>query len=202
MATYNPHITPPQNCKDSEIVRFEIVNKAGVILRISIDFNQCPVIQWEIEGELIEMTPDQTVKLINLLTGKRNELKLSVNEVARRAGVDTGTVWRIEQGMIAKPRVESLIAIARVLGISPMQLFTTVGWLTADDLPDLGTYLNSKFSDLSSTAIANAERFMEGLHTPPVQHPSPGCHHAGTIADPCPQRVNHCPQCPCAPKEY
>lgn len=99
------------------------------------------------------MTPEQTVKLINLLSQKRNELSLSVNEVARRANVDAGTVWRIEQGMIAKPRVESLIAIGRVLGINALDLFTTVGWLTADDLPSLGAYLRAKFGQLSDAAI-------------------------------------------------
>lgn len=199
MQTYNPHIAPPHNCKDPEMVRFEIVNKAGAILRISIDFNQYPVIQWEIEGELIEMSPDQTVKLINLLTGKRSELKLSVNEVARRAGVDTGTVWRIEQGMIAKPRVESLIAIAKVLGISPMQLFTTVGWLTADDLPDLGTYLNAKFSDLPESAVEEAEHYVDDLRSKGAVR-TRGDYRASTTAS-CPQRSTHCPQCPCAPKE-
>ncbi|WP_245551991.1 helix-turn-helix domain-containing protein [Gordonia aichiensis] len=177
----------------------EIANKAGVILRISIDFNQCLVIQWEIEGELIEMMPDQTVKLINLLTGKRNELKLSVNEVARRAGVDTGTVWRIEQGMIAKPRVESLIAIAKVLGISPMQLFTTVGWLTADDLPDLGTYLNAKFADLPESAVEEAEHYVDDLRSKRAGR-TRGDYRLSTTAS-CPQRSTHCPQCPCAPKE-
>ncbi|MAU84003.1 MAG: transcriptional regulator [Gordonia sp.] len=146
------------------------------------------------------MTPDQTVKLINLLTTKRTEQNLSVNEVARRAGVDTGTVWRIEQGMIAKPRVESLIAIAKVLGIKPMELFTTVGWLTADDLPDIGAYLHAKYADLPEPVIHNAERYLDSLRTPPVPQ-FRGCHHAGTVTDPCPQRTNHCPQCPCAPKE-
>lgn len=199
MQTFNPSIASPQNCKDSEIFRFEIANNAGVILRISIDFNQCPVIQWEIEGELIEMSPDQTVKLINLLTGKRSELKLSVNEVARRAGVDTGTVWRIEQGMIAKPRVESLIAIAKVLGISPMQLFTIVGWLTADDLPDLGTYLNAKFADLPESAVEEAEHYVDDLRSKRAVRTRGDCRLSTTAS--CPQRSTHCPQCPCAPKE-
>lgn len=198
MQTLNPRIAPPRNCKGSEIFRFEVANNLGVILRIAIDFNQCPVIQWEIEGELIEMTPDQTVKLINLLTGKRSELKLSVNEVARRAGVDTGTVWRIEQGMIAKPRVESLIAIAKVLGISPMQLFTTVGWLTAGDLPDLGTYLNAKFADLPESAVEEAEHYVDDLRSKRAVR-TRGDYRLSTAS--CPQRSTHCPQCPCAPKE-
>lgn len=101
------------------------------------------------------MTPEQTIKLIKLLKEKREALRLSVNEVARRADVDPGTVWRIEQGMIAKPRVESLIAIGKVLGINAMEMFTAVGWLAADDLPDLDTYLHAKFAGKLSEAAMN-----------------------------------------------
>lgn len=106
------------------------------------------------------MTPEQTVKLISLLTKKRTELHLSVNEVARQAGVDPGTVWRIEQGMIAKPRMESLVAIARVLDINTVDLFTAVGWLSGDDLPSLGTYLRAKFGHLSDAAISDIEHYV------------------------------------------
>lgn len=106
------------------------------------------------------MTPEQTVKLINLLKDTREKLNLSVNEVARQANVDPGTVWRIEQGMIAKPRMESLVAIARVLDINTVDLFTTVGWLTKDDLPSLNTYLRTKFGDLSDAAITDIKHYV------------------------------------------
>lgn len=106
------------------------------------------------------MTPEQTVKLINILSKKRNDLRLSVNEVARQANVDPGTVWRIEQGMIAKPRMESLVAIARVLDINTVDLFTAVGWLTADELPSLSTYLRAKFGQLSDAAITDIEHYV------------------------------------------
>lgn len=112
------------------------------------------------QGDAILMTPEQTVKLINLLATKRSELNLSVNEVARQANVDPGTVWRIEQGMIAKPRMESLVAIARVLDINTVDLFTAVGWLTGDDLPSLGTYLRAKFGDLSDAAITDIRHYV------------------------------------------
>ena len=108
------------------------------------------------------MTPEQTVQLINLLKTKRTELHFSVNEVARRAGVDTGTVWRIEQGMIARPRAESLIAIGNVIGINAMDLFASVGWLTADDMPSLGAYLGAKFSHLPDAVVWHIEHHVTG----------------------------------------
>lgn len=146
------------------------------------------------------MTPDQTVKLIKLLSGKRNELHLSVNEVARRAKVDPGTAWRIEQGMIAKPRVESIAAIGRVLDINPMELFTTIGWLTADDLPGVSTYLRAKFNELPAAAIEDIEHYADRVvHANSIQAHT---HHDSGPADSCPQQNLHCPQCPCAPKEH
>lgn len=118
------------------------------------------------QGGAILMTPEQTVKLIKLLRDKRNELGLSVNEVARRADVDPGTAWRIEQGMIAKPRVESIIAIGNVLGINAMELFTVIGWLTADELPSLRAYLNAKYPDLPEAVSRHIEHHVDRiLHT-------------------------------------
>lgn len=145
------------------------------------------------------MTPEQTVKLIKLLKDKRSELRLSVNEVARRADVDPGTAWRIEQGMIAKPRVESIIAIGRVLGINPMELFTTVGWLTADDLPDVSTYLGAKFSQLPDAAVEDIEHYADRVIY--ANHKQAHTHHDHTPVATCPRQTTHCPQCPCAPKE-
>lgn len=145
------------------------------------------------------MTPEQTVQLTNLLRNKRTELKLSVNEVARRANVDPGTAWRIEQGMIATPRAESLIAIGKVLDINAIDLFATAGWLTADDLPSLGTYLSAKYSHPPDAVIRHIEHHVNRiLHA--YSH-SAGDRHK--IGDPetCPWCTNHSAQQPNSPKE-
>jgi transcriptional regulator with XRE-family HTH domain len=141
----------------NEICRGKLTNSPIIELRICIDFNQCLIVQLLVQRGAILMTPEQTVKLIKLLTEKRAELRLSTNAVARRAHLDPVAVWRIEQGMVAKPRAESLIAIGRALGINPIELFTTVGWLTADDLPSLSTYLGAKFSHPPDAVIRHIE---------------------------------------------
>jgi transcriptional regulator with XRE-family HTH domain len=146
------------------------------------------------------MTPEQTIQLIKLLTQKRTELHLSVNEVARRADVDPGTVWRIEQGMIAKPRAESLIAIGNVLGINAIDLFATVGWLTADDLPSLGTYLGAKFSHPPDAVVRHIEH-----HVTKILHAyshSAGNRHSTADPETCPWCTNHSAQQPSSPKEH
>ncbi|OBJ85803.1 helix-turn-helix domain-containing protein [Mycobacterium sp. 1245852.3] len=103
------------------------------------------------------MNTDQTVQLINLLSKKRTECGLSVAEVARRAHINVAAVWRIEQGRIATPKAESLIAIGQVLGIPSIDLFTIVGWLKADDLPSLRIYLRSKYDDVPDETLAEVE---------------------------------------------
>ena len=148
------------------------------------------------------MTPEQTVKLIKLLKEKREKLRLSINEVARRAEVDPGTAWRIEQGMIAKPRVESLIAIGRVLGINPIEMFTTVGWITGNDLPDVRTYLTTKFDGMPDAEVKDIEHYIDGAvyihgHRERAQRT-----YRSVAADCRPEKAQHCPQCPCSPKEY
>ncbi|AGB22132.1 putative transcriptional regulator [Mycobacterium sp. JS623] len=103
------------------------------------------------------MTPEQTVHLINLLASKRAEAGLSTAEVARRAGVDVGTVWRIEQGQIANPRPESLQVIGEVLGIPASDLFATVGWVPPKELPTMRPYLRTKYRALPADARQEIE---------------------------------------------
>jgi transcriptional regulator with XRE-family HTH domain len=182
------------------ICRIELTEYSVVELSIFIEFVQHSIVQLLIQGETILMTPEQTVKLINLLKEKRGELRLSLNEVARRANVDVGTVWRIEQGMIARPRAESLIAIGNVLGLNAMELFTTVGWLTADDLPSLGAYLNAKFTYLPDAVIRHIEH-----HVTKILHAyshSAGNRHCTANPDTCPWCEDHRTHQPHPPKEH
>ena len=109
------------------------------------------------------MTPQQTVQLINLLSKKRAEARLSINEVARRAGVDPGTVWRIEQGMIPTPKAESVKAIGKVLGIPAIDLFAVVGWIPSEELPSIGPYLNAKYRQLPPEALQDIETYVDAL---------------------------------------
>jgi transcriptional regulator with XRE-family HTH domain len=172
--SWEMHVAAPQFCSrmhnaflvsDPLTVVWKNRGKPGLHIRSYvvksysvIELDQLSIIQWVIQSETTGMNPDQTVQLINLLSKKREESALSVAEVARRAHLDVGAVWRIEQGMIASPRAESLIAIGGVLGIPSIDLFTIVGWLTPDELPSLRIYLRTKYRDLSDKAVADVER--------------------------------------------
>jgi transcriptional regulator with XRE-family HTH domain len=129
----------------------------------AIELIQQFVIQWEIVKETILMTPEQTRQLVSLLSKKRAEAGLSVNEVARRALVDPGTAWRIEQGLIPTPKAESLTAIGGVLGIPSVDLFAIVGWIPSGELPSIGPYLRAKYRQLPDGALREIETHFEAV---------------------------------------
>lgn len=103
------------------------------------------------------MTTDQLRQLATLLTAKREAFGLTIPEVSRLAGVNRGTLWRLELGMIASPKGENLQAIGEVLGISAGDLFATIGWMPPNDLPSIRPYLRSKYHDLPPEAVAEIE---------------------------------------------
>ncbi|WP_165803453.1 helix-turn-helix domain-containing protein [Mycobacteroides abscessus] len=122
-----------------------------------VEIIQQSVVKYDLQREIVFMTPEQTVNLAQLLREKRTELDLSIPVAAQRAQVDRGTLWRLEDGRITYPRAEVLIALGTALGIPPADLFTTVGWLPANQLPGLRTYLRTKYPDMPSQIIKKIE---------------------------------------------
>lgn len=109
------------------------------------------------------MTPDEARHLADLLRSHRLAQGLAAREVARRAGVDVGTVTRLEQGQILSPRAENLRAIGEVLHIPAADLFAVAAWLPKDELPSFRPYLRSKYRDLPPEAIAEIEAVFERI---------------------------------------
>ena len=109
------------------------------------------------------MTPEQTKQLSELLTSKRVAAGLSAAEVARRAGVDVGTVSRIERGQIASPTAKTLLAMGKVLGISASELFAIAPCATPQELPTIRPYLRTKYQELPPEAIKEIEDHFDAL---------------------------------------
>jgi transcriptional regulator with XRE-family HTH domain len=109
------------------------------------------------------MTPEEAQQLAELLRSHRVAQGLTAREVARRAGVDVGTVTRLEQGQILSPRAESLRAIGEVLNIPAADLFAVAAWLPQGELPSFRPYLRSKYRELSPEAMAEIEAVFERL---------------------------------------
>lgn len=109
------------------------------------------------------MTPEQAQQLSTMLRSKREEIGLSVAEVARRAHVNVATAWRIEEAKIPSPRAENLQAIGDVLGIPASDLFATIGWMPPAELPTIRPYLRSKYHDLPPDAVAEIEAQFDAI---------------------------------------
>ncbi len=91
------------------------------------------------------MTPEQAKQLADLLNAKQAATGLSGAEVARRAGVDAGTVSRIERGQIPNPTAKTLLSLGEVLGIPESELFAVAPWATPQELPTIRPYLRTKY---------------------------------------------------------
>lgn len=95
------------------------------------------------------MIPEQAAQLAELLRTHRQRLGLSAHEVARRAGVNVGTVTRIEKEQIPSLRPENMIAIGEVLGIPAADLFAVGDWVPEHELPSFRPYLRAKYKEFS-----------------------------------------------------
>ena len=109
------------------------------------------------------MTPQQATQLAALLRAHRQRLGLSAREVARRAGVDVGTVTRIEKAQIPTPKAENLTAIGDALGIPAADLFAIVNWVPEHELPSFTPYLRAKYKQFPEAAVDEMERFFARL---------------------------------------
>ncbi|WP_246045539.1 helix-turn-helix domain-containing protein [Rubellimicrobium roseum] len=72
--------------------------------------------------EIIQPSPDDVAPLGARIRERRKVLGLTLQAVAKEAGLTAGFISQVERG-IAAPSLSSLTAIARVLGIDPSLLF-------------------------------------------------------------------------------
>lgn len=61
-----------------------------------------------------------------LIKRRRKELKISVDELAKRIGKDRSTVYRYENGDIGKMPMELLAPMVEALELTPQQLFSSI----------------------------------------------------------------------------
>jgi transcriptional regulator with XRE-family HTH domain len=114
------------------------------------------------KGE-IDMNQQQARVLGNLLRAKRRELGFSTYQLAAAAGVNSSTVVRIELGKFAAPRPDKLAKFARALGMNLGEIFAMAGYIVPEELPDLVTYLSTKYPDLSKSDLRKMELTLKEL---------------------------------------
>ena len=110
------------------------------------------------------LTPRQAQQIAKLLQRRRIELALSLRQVAARAGLNSSTLFSIEEGTNLSPSPETLKVIASVLQLNVTDLYAVAGWLPAGDLPTLKPYLRTKYGDdLPEAAVQELERYFDQL---------------------------------------
>ncbi len=109
------------------------------------------------------MSPDAASRLAELLRTAREQLGLSVREVAKRSGVVNSNIVRLEQGAIPNPRPETLKAIADVLDLDLADVFASIGYVQPKGLPSFTPYLRSKYGDMPESAVQELQRYFTKL---------------------------------------
>jgi transcriptional regulator with XRE-family HTH domain len=97
--------------------------------------------------------PEQAAELGRLIRGRRNELELSVRQLAEQAEMNFATLSRIEQGQFAAPGPDKLARIAKALRISTADLFALADYTGHGDLPSFQPYLRGKYRDMPTAAV-------------------------------------------------
>lgn len=99
------------------------------------------------------MEPKQAKELGKRLRARREELGLSLRQLAERAETTDTTIIRIEQGAYAAPAPDKLSRIAAALDLSLADVFALAEYAVPDDLPSFQPYLRSKYRDMPREAV-------------------------------------------------
>jgi transcriptional regulator with XRE-family HTH domain len=110
-----------------------------------------------------DMNQQQALVLGNLLRARRQELGFSTYQLAAAAGVNSSTVVRIELGQFAAPRPDKLAKFAKALKMNLAEVYAKAGYIVPEELPDLDTYLSTKYPDLSKSDLRKMELTLKEL---------------------------------------
>src|SRR5437870_3385291 len=104
------------------------------------------------------MNNDQAKELGRRLRKRREELGLSMRELAERTGTTHPTIIRLEEGSIERPAADKLSRIADVLSLNLADVYAFVDYDTPSQLPSFRPYLRTKYRHLPQTAVEELER--------------------------------------------
>lgn len=104
------------------------------------------------------MDQEQARELGQRLRERREELDLTIRELAERADTTHTTVVRLEQGAYDAPAPDKLSRIAEALGLSLADVFALADYSVPSDLPSFQPYLRTKYRGLPATAVDELER--------------------------------------------
>ncbi|MDV8022227.1 helix-turn-helix transcriptional regulator [Rhodococcus sp. IEGM 1330] len=101
--------------------------------------------------------------LAKFIATARKRRGLSASEVARRAGIASGTLTRLERGEIEHPHLDNLHAIAEVIDVPLADMFAAANWLPKGELPTFTPYLKAKYKSLPPEAYKQIADHFESI---------------------------------------
>lgn len=107
------------------------------------------------------ITP-QSRKLGATIRKARERSGLGLRGLAEMAGINFGTLSKLESGYIAAPDPKILQRIGRALEIPLEDLYALAGYARAEGLPELPVYLRSKYK-LTAEQTAELQRTFERI---------------------------------------
>ena len=109
------------------------------------------------------MDQEQAKELGQRLRARREELGLSLRQLAEQADMNDATIVRIEQGAFAAPAPDKLARIAEALGLSLADVFALAEYAVPDDLPSFQPYLRSKYRDMPREAVDDLNKAFDRI---------------------------------------
>jgi transcriptional regulator with XRE-family HTH domain len=107
--------------------------------------------------------PEQAKELGQRLRSRREELGLSLRQLAERAETTDTTIIRIEQGAYAAPAADKLARIADALDLSLADVFGLAEYAVPTDLPSFQPYLRSKYRGMPRGAVDDLNKAFERI---------------------------------------
>lgn len=109
------------------------------------------------------MSSASTLRLGPRVKEARLRKGLSLRQAAGLSKVPHGTIERVEQEKVLRPRPDILAALGRALDIPLSDLYALANYPTASTLPSFAPYLQARYQGLSPQAIAELEIYFTTL---------------------------------------
>jgi transcriptional regulator with XRE-family HTH domain len=111
------------------------------------------------------LSEKQAEQLAEMVRTRRQELQLSMRQVAATSGLQLATISQLESGNILAPQPDTLKALAGALNLLLSDLYAAAEWLPVNELPTLRPYMRAQYADMSDEDLARVEAFIDQLTT-------------------------------------
>ncbi|HUD11735.1 MAG TPA: helix-turn-helix transcriptional regulator [Candidatus Saccharimonadia bacterium] len=120
------------------------------------------------------MAPVSRIQLGQVIAHAREDKKLSQRALARELGVPSSAISRLERGeQLPGNSPDRLARIAQTLDLDAHELYELAGYPVSETLPDLPSYLRTKYN-LPEGAIDDLAEHLKLLNTEYIERDESG----------------------------